>query len=224
MPVTSSDFADGERLAVEHGSPSFGIEGGRDLSPQLSWGPVPEGTKSIAVTMFDPDAPIPSGFWHWGLADLPAQTTELPAGAEWSANAPTVQTILDDPAYRSLVLALFDVFHHGHDIRGALGRPGERDTPQAAFVTTVMAKRKRRAWTAAGHPPIQLSTGSGSWRFGAEDAEPIAALATSDFELSRILIGRRSRAQMLAAGWSGDPEPIVDLLPAFGPPVTDLTE
>lgn len=81
MPVTSSDFTAGERLAVAHGSAAFGIEGGRDLSPQLSWGPVPEGTRSIAVTMFDPDAPIPSGFWHWGLADLPADTTELPAGA-----------------------------------------------------------------------------------------------------------------------------------------------
>ena len=52
----------------------------------------------------------------------------------------------------------------------------------------------------------------------------MAALATSDFELARILIGRRSRAQMLAAGWTGDPEPVVDLLPVFGPPVTDLTE
>lgn len=81
MPVTSSNFTAGERLPVEHGSPSFGIEGGRDLSPQLSWGPVPEGTRSIAVTMFDPDAPVPSGFWHWGLADLPADTAELPAGA-----------------------------------------------------------------------------------------------------------------------------------------------
>ena len=81
MTVTSSSFQAGERLAPEHGSRIFEVPGGEELSPQLSWGPLPEGTKSIVVTMFDPDAPIPSGFWHWGLADLPGDTTELPAGA-----------------------------------------------------------------------------------------------------------------------------------------------
>jgi Raf kinase inhibitor-like YbhB/YbcL family protein len=81
LTVTSESFQDGERLAPEHGGAAFGVPGGRDLSPQLSWGPLPEGTRSVAVTMYDPDAPIPSGFWHWGLADLPGDTTELPAGA-----------------------------------------------------------------------------------------------------------------------------------------------
>ncbi|GAA2047942.1 hypothetical protein GCM10009839_61690 [Catenulispora yoronensis] len=81
LTVTSESFQAGDRLAPEHGGVPFGIPGGQDLSPQLSWGPLPEGTKSVAVTMFDPDAPIPSGFWHWGLADLPGDTTELPAGA-----------------------------------------------------------------------------------------------------------------------------------------------
>ena len=81
MTVTSKSFQAGDRLAPEHGGVPFEVPGARDLSPQLSWGPLPEGTKSVAVTMFDPDAPIPSGFWHWGLADLPGGTTELPAGA-----------------------------------------------------------------------------------------------------------------------------------------------
>src|SRR3954467_14667570 len=60
LMVTSDSFQDGERLAPEHGGAPFGVPGGQDLSPQLSWGPLPEGTKSVAVTMFDPDAPIPS--------------------------------------------------------------------------------------------------------------------------------------------------------------------
>ena len=81
LTVTSESFKPGERLSADHGATTFGVPGAGDLSPQLSWGPLPEGTKSVAVTMFDPDAPIPSGFWHWGLADLPADTTELPAGA-----------------------------------------------------------------------------------------------------------------------------------------------
>ncbi|MFI5952877.1 YbhB/YbcL family Raf kinase inhibitor-like protein [Cryptosporangium sp. NPDC051539] len=54
---------------------------GHDVSPQLSWTGAPEGTKSYAVTMYDPDAPTGSGFWHWAVADLPAAATSLPEDA-----------------------------------------------------------------------------------------------------------------------------------------------
>ena len=162
----------------------------------------------------------------WTAGHVAARRDRTPAEicAEWDAVAPRTEAVLDDPARRRAVFAVFDVFHHSHDIAGALGRREARDTPEAAFVAALAAKFMRGGWAAAGHPPIELATGSGRWRLGSEDGEPVAALTTSDFELARILIGRRSRAQMLAAGWTGDPEPIVDLLPTFGPPVTDLTE
>lgn len=55
--------------------------GGDDRSPALSWAGAPEGTRSYALTVYDPDAPTGSGFWHWAVYNLPAELTELPANA-----------------------------------------------------------------------------------------------------------------------------------------------
>jgi Raf kinase inhibitor-like YbhB/YbcL family protein len=97
--VTSSDVADGKPLATAQMSGIFGVVGGQDVSPQLSWSGFPAETKSFAVTVFDPDAPVPSGFWHWAVHDIPVTTTELPtnAGDQGGANLPSgVVTLRND--------------------------------------------------------------------------------------------------------------------------------
>jgi Raf kinase inhibitor-like YbhB/YbcL family protein len=81
--VTSKDLAPDKAVGLQHVYDHDGCNG-KNISPQLRWSGVPAGTKSFAVTMFDPDAPGPAGWWHWAVAEIPADVRELPSNASAS--------------------------------------------------------------------------------------------------------------------------------------------
>lgn len=74
LELTSPDFEDGGALPLFAWSTG---RGGADLIPRLRWPAPPPGTKSLAISCYDPDAPTGSGFWHWAAFDLPAGLREL---------------------------------------------------------------------------------------------------------------------------------------------------
>ena len=107
MKVTSASFKDGDYLGKEHVLSTeygFGCDGG-NRSPHLAWDDAPAGTKSFAVTCFDPDAPTGSGFWHWVVVNIPPSVTVLPldagnpAGGKLPAGALQVRTDFGKPGY-----------------------------------------------------------------------------------------------------------------------------
>ncbi len=78
LNVASSSFAEGLTIGMDF---VFTGCGGKNQSPQLSWSGAPTGTKSFAITCFDPDAPTGCGYWHWLTFDIPVSTTNIDAGA-----------------------------------------------------------------------------------------------------------------------------------------------
>jgi len=107
MKLRSDSFKDGDYLGPDHvlsADYGFGCHGS-NRSPHLAWDGAPAGTKSFAVTCFDPDAPTGSGFWHWVVVNIPPNVGELaldtgnPASGTLPAGALSVRTDFGKPGY-----------------------------------------------------------------------------------------------------------------------------
>src|SRR5438477_404164 len=107
LTLHSDSFEDGDYLGADHIlSAEFGFGcGGGNVSPSLSWHGAPDGTRSFAVTCFDPDAPTGSGFWHWLVVNIRPNVTELaldagnPKAAKLPQGALQTRTDFGAPGY-----------------------------------------------------------------------------------------------------------------------------
>jgi len=134
--------------------------------------------------------------------------------AGWTDLAPRFEEIV---AAFDVVPAVIDVASHEQDIRGAVGQPGARDTEVIRELAGWLLTRLR--------PPVPLRVTVGDTRFQVgSEGEPVLELATTWYEAFRWRMGRRSRSQLAALDWSGDPVPVLDHLVVFGPAVADVIE
>ena len=113
--------------------------------------------------------------------------------------------------------AVIDVASHEQDIRGAVGQPGARDTEVI---------RELAGWLVAQlRTPVPLGVTVEGTRFRVgPGGEPALELTTTWYETFRWRMGRRSRSQLAALDWSGDPAPVLELLVVFGPATADVIE
>src|SRR5271163_4133992 len=77
MSLKSGEVSDGAPIKEEQVFKGFGCTGS-NISPSLSWTGAPSATKSLVITVYDPDAPTGSGWWHWVVFNIPAATTSIP--------------------------------------------------------------------------------------------------------------------------------------------------
>ena len=140
--------------------------------------------------------------------------------AEWEEQGTAVESIIgqvpDLPAWNTF---LFDAATHEHDIRGALGVPGERDTELIGSLVERVVPRLGPEGTGA----IRLEFDDGTVLVAGE-GDPSTTLRTSRFEVFRAVTGRRSVAQVRAYDWDPAPRPEWLVLEIFTPRATDLVE
>lgn len=142
--------------------------------------------------------------------------------AEWARRGPELDALFAQPgAERSHLLAQ-DAWQHEQDIRGALGLPGDRNAETCTWMAETTVAYLARRWP-DGLPAVRVLAGGIDRALG--EGEAAATLRTELYELARLVLGRRSRPQILAMDWEGEPTPaMLDALHAFAFPEIPLAE
>lgn len=141
---------------------------------------------------------------------------------DWADESPMIEDVLDGPAGAQLFALLMDVHTHEQDLRGALIRPGERSGPFYEWAVPRLAAGFRARALGAGLPEVRVVLDSATLG----DVDDPVELRVSDWEMFRLVLGRRSPAQITNLRWSGTDDPGAYIAPmlVFGPAVHDLVE
>ena len=90
LRLKESSIAEGQKLSNKHVFLGFGCKGD-NLAPKISWSGVPKETKSLAITVYDPDAPTGSGWWHWFVFNIPTEVNQISEGGMLPKGAVTLK-------------------------------------------------------------------------------------------------------------------------------------
>jgi uncharacterized protein (TIGR03083 family) len=142
--------------------------------------------------------------------------------AEWEERAPDMEAAMGGWKPYAAAAAIGDLVTHAHDVRAAVGRPGDRDTAGVAVATELYSDSLGRRLHKGGFPALRLDTGE--WSRQAGTGAVGATVRGEPFELLRAMTGRRSRAQIAELGWTGDPAPYLDVFSTYPLPAEDLVE
>lgn len=152
------------------------------------------------------------GFWDHAEVDrreiLPrrkASTAEV--FDEWMAVSPQFEKVVASVEVPLAGGIVGDFICHEHDIRGAIGRPGERSSPEARLGLDIYARSMARRVSAANLPALVIRAGGHEWLAG--DGDPVATVSAEPFEMFRALTGRRTKEQVAAFEWTGNQDPYV---------------
>jgi uncharacterized protein (TIGR03083 family) len=139
---------------------------------------------------------------------------------EWSGHLEKLLPMLrgEEPFARGLPfvghVVNTDLAVHSQDVRGAVGVPGDRDSAGVGIGLGGYSFGLDLRIRALGLPPLAIRYGDKERVLG--DGGPAATVEAERFEIFRALSGRRSRDQILGMSWTGDPEPYLPLIPAYG--------
>ncbi|MDQ3982747.1 MAG: maleylpyruvate isomerase family mycothiol-dependent enzyme [Actinomycetota bacterium] len=141
---------------------------------------------------------------------------------EWAGIAGQVEGALEYLPKWAASMLVGDTVTHEHDLRGAVVRPGARDSDAVKISANGYARWFGRKVKDAGLPAVLVKWADGEWVAG--NGEPAVTVGAPTFEMLRGLTGRRTRAEVAAFDWSDDPGPYLDLFSYYGMPERSLGE
>jgi uncharacterized protein (TIGR03083 family) len=150
-----------------------------------------------------------------------ADKTLTEVAAEWAERGPDLDAWIEEREEAPMFVA-YDVWTHEQDILGALGEHGERSDERVQDLAAAALTAFSDRFVAESAPPLRVVGDEVETTLGEGDAT--VTLNIDDYELMRMLFGRRSREQIHAADWDGDETPFVNHLHLFPLPTRDLID